>query len=58
MKHKTVLGRLQAKIDKCNNKRGCDSYCSKANQAMCDKLRKHSEQISYLREQEIPVERW
>ena len=55
---KTTLGRLQADIDRCNKKNGCDAYCSKSNQAMCSKLRAHAEQVAYLREHNIPPERW
>lgn len=55
---KTILGRLQAEIDRCNKKNGCDAYCSKVNQGMCPLLRRHAERIAYLREQNIPPEKW
>lgn len=54
----TSLAKLQKEIDKCNNKNGCDTYCSKANQASCDKLARHSERLSYIFAENIDSSQW
>jgi hypothetical protein len=42
------LGKLQKRIDSCNNKNGCDTYCSKAAQATCKKLIDHANEMANL----------
>lgn len=36
------LASAQKDIDACNNKNGCNAYCSNANQSRCNKLKKHA----------------
>ena len=55
---KTPLERLQAQIDKCNNRNGCDSYCSKQWQKTCPKLRQHDERVDYCMKHDVPIEYW
>lgn len=55
---KTPLGRLQADIDRCNNRQGCDAYCSQQWQKSCPKLRKHGERIDYCMKHDIPIQYW
>ena len=55
---KTHLQRLQAEIDRCNNRNGCDSYCSEQRQKECSKLRKHDERVDYCMRHDIPIQYW
>ena len=55
---KTPLEKLQEAIDRCNNRNGCDCYCSASRQQECSKLRKHDERIDYCMTNDIPIELW
>lgn len=55
---KTPLERLQAEIDRCNNRNGCDYYCSASRQQECSKLRKHDARIDYCMTHDIPIHMW
>ena len=55
---KTPLERLQADIDNCNKRNGCDCYCSEQRQKECSKLRKHAARIDYCMTNDIPIELW
>ena len=55
---KTPLERLQAEIDRCNNRNGCDCYCSEQRQKECSKLRKHDERVDYCMRHDLPIEYW
>ena len=55
---KTQLEKLQAAIDRCNNRNGCDCYCSASRQKECSKLRKHDARINYCMTHDIPIELW
>ena len=55
---KTPLERLQAQIDKCNNRNGCDYYCSEHRQKECSLLRKHEARIDYCMTHDITIELW
>lgn len=55
---KTPLQKLQAEIDRCNNRNGCDCYCSASRQQECSKLRKHDERVDYCMKHELPIEYW
>ena len=55
---KTPLEKLQAAIDRCNNRNGCDCYCSASRQQECSKLRKHAERIDYCMTHDIPIHMW
>lgn len=57
-KYKSPLTRLQEDIDRCNSKNGCDAYCSKSQQALCPKLRRHAERMDACIKQNIPVHLW
>lgn len=54
----TELERLQKAIDKCNNKSGCDSKCSKQDQERCKKLAAHAARMDYCRENNISIYLW
>lgn len=43
------LAKYQAEIDKCNKKRGCDRYCTKAQQDTCIKLIQHTNEMANLK---------
>jgi hypothetical protein len=43
------LGKYQKAIDKCNNKNGCNSCCSKETQKNCDKLINHRNEMANLK---------
>ena len=55
---KTPLQRLQTQIDKCNNRNGCDSYCSEHRQKECSLLRKHDERVDYCMRHDVPIQYW
>ena len=55
---KTPLEKLQKQIDKCNDKRGCDYFCSKAKQQECDLLKAHAKRMSDCREWNLPIQYW
>ena len=55
---KTPLEKLQEAIDRCNNRNGCDCYCSEQRQKDCSKLRKHAARIDYCLTNDIPIELW
>lgn len=55
---KTPLQRLQAEIDKCNKRNGCNHYCSEQRQKECEKLRKHDARIDYCMTNDIPIDMW
>ena len=55
---KTPLERLQAEIDKCNKRNGCDYYCSAQRQKECAKLRQHDERVDYCMKHNVPIEYW
>lgn len=42
------MGKAQKAIDKCNNKNGCNVYCSISNQKECRLLKEHSQCIDRL----------
>lgn len=45
----TPLEKIQKKIDKCNNKCGCDSKCSLTKQKACSLLQSHAQRIEQCR---------
>lgn len=55
---KTPLTKIQEEIDRCNNKNGCNAYCSKAQQALCPKLIRHSARMDFCREKNMPIHMW
>lgn len=55
---KTPLDKLQKDIDRCNNRRGCDSSCSLRHQANCSKLKAHEARRDYCREQGMEIWQW
>ena len=55
---KTTLQKIQYQIDKCNDKRGCDYFCSKAKQQECELLRAHAKRMSDCREWNLPIQYW
>ena len=55
---KTPLEKLQTAIERCNNRNGCDYYCSASRQQECEKLRKHDARIDYCMTHNIPIEMW
>lgn len=57
-KEKTPLEIIQDQIDECNQRRGCDSMCSKKEQKECYKLISHAERIKYCRKCGLPVIYW
>ena len=56
MKHKSImdaiknseLGKYQRIIDRCNDKKGCNTHCSKLAQADCSKLKQHADEVTKL----------
>lgn len=55
---KTPLDKLQSDIDQCNQKRGCDAWCSKFEQKHCQKLRAHAERMAHCRKINLPIQYW
>lgn len=54
----TELSKIQKQIDRCNNKDGCNKYCSSVKQEECYLLEKHRNRIRWCTEHNIPIERW
>ena len=47
------LSKAQKDIDRCNNKKGCNSFCSIHNQNTCNILKRHAilmDELSYVQE--------
>lgn len=49
---------IQKLIDSCNDKKGCDLYCSKNRQQICLLLKFHQERIDYCKAMGISIEHW
>lgn len=59
MKKKTTpLGIFQARIDKCNQKLGCDAWCTKHEQKQCKLLKDHEARRDFCSENNIPIWYW
>ena len=58
MRQITPLEVLQRKIDRCNQKLGCDQRCNKQDQSACLLLKQHIARIDYCQKHGIPVDRW
>lgn len=57
-KKKTPLEKLQDKIDKCNNHRGCASCCTQEEQSECPLVLAHTARMSWCCEHNINVLDW
>ena len=55
---KTPLEKLQEAIDRCNNRNGCDYYCSEHRQKECALFRKHDERVDYCMRHDVPIQYW
>lgn len=58
MRQITPLEEIQYKIDRCNQKLGCNQRCNKQDQSACLLRKQYRARMDYCQQHGIPVYRW